>query len=153
MDEKVQVKDNTHLSALFTYGTLQPGQSNHNQVSDIAGVWEECCVEGLFYPSGQQGRFPYPGLLISPRFLLHPTADYQALFESQLSLNKQLQRVKGSILMSANLPDYWKRLDYFEGNEYTRTLIHVKMEGNKNIPTSSAYCYLVNNRYFCGGDE
>lgn len=84
---------------LVVYGTLAPGNVNHNMLSDIQGAWEDCAVNGHVDEIN--------GL---------PFFDWQPMGPS----------IKAQLFISAILPSNWDRLDQFEVSKYKRILIPVK---------------------------
>ncbi|SRR5713226_7702682 len=88
---------NTRLAA---YGTLAPGESNHAVLEGVPGAWLEGTVQGV--------RFMANGY---PAFERRPG-------------NGQ---VPVRVLTSAALPEHWARLDDFEGDDYRRILVPVRL--------------------------
>ena len=89
---------------LATYGTLQPGRSNHHQMDGMSGVWEPGEVHGRLLPQGWGAALGYPGLILDPA---GPPVAVQ-IFESD------------------DLPAHWARLDAFEGEGYRRVVTTVQ---------------------------
>ena len=89
--------DEAALTRLAVYGTLAPGETNHGQLSDLAGEWRPGAVRGRRLDDGWQG---YPG------FILDPAAD----------------PVPVQLFTSRDLPAHWERLDAFEGDGYRRVV-------------------------------
>jgi gamma-glutamylcyclotransferase (GGCT)/AIG2-like uncharacterized protein YtfP len=83
---------------LAIYGTLAPGESNHDQVSMIRGDWRQGTVRGWLSAEGWGLTFGFPGLRLDPAG----------------------EVIKVQVLEAANLPDHWPRHDAFEGEEYLR---------------------------------
>src|SRR4030081_1566929 len=83
---------------LAVYGTLRPGESNHHLLDDVPGTWVEGTVQGV--------RFVANGYLA---FILG-AGD-----------------VRVSVLTSDALPSHWARLDDFEGADYRRILVSVRL--------------------------
>ena len=98
---------NTAFSAdrrLMVYGSLAPGQSNHQIVSDIPGTWiEGVHVQGERFELGWGADMGYPGFTWIP----------------------EGPSVSGWLLKSKSLPAHWPRLDVFEGPQYCRILVPV----------------------------
>ena len=83
---------------LATYGTLAPGKTYHHIVSNIEGEWITGTVRGHRYDSGWGAAHGYPGIKLD---------DYG-------------QEVPVHVLISKDLPEYWPRIDEFEGGGYKR---------------------------------
>lgn len=117
--------DADHLPAvanrLAAYGTLQPGESNHDQLSMIDGVWLSATVRGHFWlwESG-----PYEGL---PAFR-------RALDGDEIAV---------SVLLSDDLAEHWDRLDAFEGPGYERVVATATMidEAGKRVGPLAVQLY------------
>jgi gamma-glutamylcyclotransferase (GGCT)/AIG2-like uncharacterized protein YtfP len=102
------------LSALFqpehrlvVYGSLAPGESNHDKLDGVNGVWERGVVHGVLYDRGWGARIGYPALEWQPD---GPPVDVH-LFTSE------------------QMPQHWTRLDQFEGKDYRRLLVPVFRAG------------------------
>jgi gamma-glutamylcyclotransferase (GGCT)/AIG2-like uncharacterized protein YtfP len=102
---------------LAAYGTLRPGESNYHIVSEINGTWVDGTVTGVLSMQGQYPAFTW-------------TADGPS--------------VAVKVLISAELPNHWQRIDAFEGSQYVRQIVPVEVNGETwmcNIyegrPTSS----------------
>lgn len=91
---------------LISYGTLAPGQSNHQLVADLRGHWEECVIRGS----------------------VHLDQDL-----STFSWNPNGSEQKASLLMSDDLPMQWHRIDKFEGERYRRRLVLAKTQAGMTI--------------------
>lgn len=85
-------------SCLFVYGTLAPGESNHDLIEKIAGTWQEGSVVGVLHPSGRG-----------------PTTGYPVI-----DLERTGTPIKGFLFTSFELADHWAELDAFEGVGYRR---------------------------------
>ena len=88
---------------LATYGTLQPGQPNHHQLSTLAGTWTPGTVRGYLHEAGWGAAMGFPGLAI----------------------DAQGNDIAVQVLESDDLPAHWGRLDAFEGEGYRRQVIAV----------------------------
>ncbi len=90
--------------ALVVYGSLAPGAANAGVMDGIHGVWHEATVRGhrWWWSTG-----PYVGY---PAFRVDHDGD----------------EVEVLVLVSADLPDHWDRLDAFEGPGYRRVDIPVR---------------------------
>jgi gamma-glutamylcyclotransferase (GGCT)/AIG2-like uncharacterized protein YtfP len=85
---------------LAAYGTLMPGESNHALLADVRGTWVAGTVRGV--------RF---------------TADGFPAFHWRHGQGQ----VPVQVLTSAALPEQWRRLDDFEGEDYRRILVPVTL--------------------------
>lgn len=106
---------NTRLAA---YGTLAPGQSNNGLLADVPGVWVDGTVEG-------------------ERFEAH---GYPA-FKWRTGNGT----VPVSVLTSAVLPAHWAHLDDFEGADYRRILVPVKLRDGTRL-VANLYAYIGSGR-------
>jgi gamma-glutamylcyclotransferase (GGCT)/AIG2-like uncharacterized protein YtfP len=97
------------------YGTLMPGQSNHALLANVAGVWVDGTVQGE--------RFMANGY---PAFKWRPNHE----------------QVPVSVLTSAALPEHWARLDDFEGVDYRRILVPVRLTNNGTNLVAYLYEYI-----------
>lgn len=88
---------------LATYGSLSPGESNHDQLADLPGDWTDGAVWGHLEDRGWGAGWGFPGL--------RPDAA-----GSPVPVN---------LFRSSRLPRAWDRLDRFEGPAYRRELIPV----------------------------
>ncbi|MEM7340896.1 MAG: gamma-glutamylcyclotransferase family protein [Actinomycetota bacterium] len=106
---------------LAAYGTLQPGESNHDQLAEIDGVWLAATVRGHFWlwESG-----PYEGLPAFRRAL-------------------DGEDVPVTVLLSDDLGHHWARLDAFEGPGYERVMATVTLidEQGKRVGPLAAQLY------------
>lgn len=112
---------NPALERLFIYGSLAPGCPNHHIVSHIRGRWLPGTVKGHLIEQGWGAAMGFPGIIISDS-----------------SVPKQL--VKGMVLESGQLGDNWPMLDDFEGEQYERVFVPVKLDYGKEI---DAYIYQI----------
>ncbi len=103
---------------LFVYGTLAPGQSAHHFLEDLQGTWQAGTIAGTLYPDG-----------------VGPTAGYPAVDLAQADAC-----VEGSLLTSEQLPQYWERLDAYEGEGYRRVRVLVSVAGDGQV---EAYVYAL----------
>lgn len=103
--------------ALVVYGTLAPGQSNHDVVADIGGEWIEVSIRGERFHAVWSGTFGYPGFTADPDGPLQPAL----------------------VLASDELAAHWDRLDEFEGPGYERRVIEVFDRSGR---TSLGYGYV-----------
>lgn len=91
---------------LAVYGTLAPGEENHQVIAQIQGTWERGWVPGVLGPIG-----PFPA------FRWKPGA----------------KRIPVKVLSSSHLPRHWIRLDRFEGAAYRRILAPVTIVGERAL--------------------
>jgi gamma-glutamylcyclotransferase (GGCT)/AIG2-like uncharacterized protein YtfP/quinol monooxygenase YgiN len=105
------------LDRLAVYGTLAPGRVNHHHLAELKGHWQRGTVQGKLIDAGWGSALGFPGLILDPSG--PPVEVY--LFES------------------SDLPDYWSRLDEFEGPGYRRVVTEVHTIGGK----LSAHIYVV----------
>jgi len=94
---------------LVVYGTLAPGRSNADQLSSLNGTWAKGTVRGHLKAEGWGALEGYPRLTPDPN---GPAVEV-LMFESQ------------------DLPDHWDRLDTFEGSDYSRVEIEMRLESGE----------------------
>ncbi|MCZ6835807.1 MAG: gamma-glutamylcyclotransferase [Planctomycetota bacterium] len=107
-----------HYFRLAVYGSLAPGMSNHHHLSEMRGEWSEGWIEGVLHDRGWGAGMGFPGIVLEmggPRAKVH-------LFESP------------------DLPEHWRRLDEFEGEQYQRCPVLVHFD--KGLP-SLAFTYAL----------
>ena len=112
------------LERLFIYGNLAPNCPNHHIVAHIDGPWQSGTVEGHLVQQVQQGWgavMGFPGIVIS-------------------DLTKAKEEVKGMMLTSTQLAENWAMLDEFEGDQYERVIVSVKLDAGH---TENAYIYQI----------
>jgi gamma-glutamylcyclotransferase (GGCT)/AIG2-like uncharacterized protein YtfP len=85
---------------LIAYGTLAPGGPNHGLLADLRGEWRKGWVTGELLEKGWSAAMSYPALRWCP----------------------EGANIPAHIFVSPDLPAYWRRLDDFEGLEYSRIL-------------------------------
>lgn len=105
---------------LFVYGTLAPGESNHDLIEKIDGTWQEGSVVGVLYPSGRG-----------------PTAGYPVI-----DLEKTGTPVKGALFTSCELADHWHELDTYEGAGYKRVKTTVTVADGSE---TEAFLYVLDH--------
>ncbi len=88
---------------LAIYGSLAPGQANHDQLAGLKGDWRQGTVRGRLVESGWGATIGYPGLVLDP----------------------SAEIIDVHIFESSDLPDHWSRLDAFEGTGYRRVVTQV----------------------------
>ena len=89
---------------LATYGSLSPGEINHNQLSALTGRWSKGTVRGILSPAGWGSALGFPALTLDPSGPL----------------------VNVNVFESPDLPEHWARLDEFEGSGYRRVVVAVQ---------------------------
>ncbi|MEO6593971.1 MAG: gamma-glutamylcyclotransferase family protein [Planctomycetota bacterium] len=88
---------------LAVYGTLAPGESNHHLLANCPGTWCTATVLGR-------------------RTVRHfPAFTYDATASP----------VPVHLLTSTRLPGHWRDLDAFEGPDYRRILVPVRLESQR----------------------
>lgn len=92
---------------LAAYGSLQPGEPNHELVASLVGAWTPGTVRGMLHDRGWGAREGFPALVWDP----------------------QGEAVPVQIFESRALPAHWERLDAFEGPGYRRILAPVETGG------------------------
>lgn len=90
---------------LAVYGTLAPGAANHAQVAACHGIWQPGEVPG------HRAVRRYPVFRFDARAPMVPV----------------------QVLQSDDLPGHWAALDAFEGDEYRRILVPVRMAGSWQV--------------------
>ena len=109
------------LERLFIYGSLAPNCPNHHIVAHIDGPWQSGTVEGHLVQQGWGAVMGFPGIVIS-------------------DLTEAKEEVKGLMLTSAQLAENWAMLDEFEGDQYERVIVSVKLDAGH---TENAYIYQI----------
>lgn len=105
---------------LAVYGTLRPGESNFGLVADIDGFWFTGTIRGEL---GVRRTGHYRGF---PAFVIVPDGP----------------AVPVAVLVSAELPAHWERLDRFEGPGYRRTTIDVMADPGSGAPLARYRAYV-----------
>ncbi|MFK7891909.1 MAG: gamma-glutamylcyclotransferase family protein [Granulosicoccus sp.] len=113
------------MQRLFIYGTLAPGQVNHHVVADIPGDWQRASVRGTVIQLHCGPTEVYPGLI--------PGSD-----------DELAGTVEGWVFSSEHLHSHWQRLDEFEGDEYERIVICVRIAESEFL---EACVYAVNQQF------
>jgi gamma-glutamylcyclotransferase (GGCT)/AIG2-like uncharacterized protein YtfP len=91
---------------LVVYGTLAPGEANHDVVRGIGGTWSRAAIHGHLHDTGWGLTYGFPALAWNPD---GPPVD-------------------AHLLESAELGEHWARLDTFEGPAYRRQVVPVRTE-------------------------
>ena len=103
---------------LFVYGTLAPGEPNHDQLDGVRGSWTPASVRGHLRRLGWGADMGYPALILDP----------------------DAERIAGQLLESDDLERHWRRLDEFEGDEYSRVLTRVDLADGREV---EAFVYVL----------
>jgi len=109
------------MNKLFVYGTLAPGESNHSVLSDLSGEWEAATVNGNLVNEGWGSGHGCPGLIPS----------------------SEASEVQGYLFTSDDLADSWDMLDRFEGSDYKRELVTVKLNSGVTV---ESFVFSVNSK-------
>lgn len=96
---------------LAAYGTLRPGQPNHERVATLVGRWSSGETRGRLYERGWGAAAGFPGLVWDPAG----------------------ESVPVQVLESAALPSHWDGLDEFEGPGYARILVPVEGPAGRRV--------------------
>lgn len=99
---------------LAVYGSLAPGESNHDQLAGLAGTWTPGIVRGRLDDRGWGARLGFPALRPDPA---GPPVAVQ-------------------VFTSDDLPRHWSRLDAFEGDDYVRVVAEVELEDGSRFEAS-----------------
>lgn len=102
---------------LAVYGSLAPGEVNHQVIADLPGTWEDGIVTGVLQP-------PEPG---------------SASHFPALRWRAGGPPVTARLLVSDALPAQWGRLDAFEGTAYRRILVPVHSESGALLAVANLY--------------
>ena len=104
------------IEKLFVYGTLGPGRPNEHVLNEIGGSWEPASVKGILRKEGWGEEMGYPGI----------------------DLDEHGWEVEGFLFTSENLSAHWENLDAFEGEDYHRVPVKVKLK-DENIVDAFIY--------------
>jgi gamma-glutamylcyclotransferase (GGCT)/AIG2-like uncharacterized protein YtfP len=91
---------------LVVYGTLAPGEANHDVVRGIGGTWSRGTIRGYLHETGWGLTYGFPALVWNP----------------------DAPPVGAHLLESPGLREHWVRLDAFEGPAYRRQVVPVHAE-------------------------
>lgn len=105
---------------LAVYGSLAPGEVNHDQLADLEGRWQRGTVRGRLTDAGWGAALGFPGLVLDPSG----------------------EKVDVQLFESPDLPDHWSRLDEFEGPGYQRVVATVSLADGER----DAYIYVIVGR-------
>jgi gamma-glutamylcyclotransferase (GGCT)/AIG2-like uncharacterized protein YtfP len=104
---------------LAVYGSLGPGRDNNHQLSMMNGHWTRGEVRGRRVDLGWGSALGFPGVTLDPAG----------------------EAIAVDVLISAELPNHWARLDAFEGAEYRRVATKVATPAGE----LEAYVYVLAN--------
>ena len=90
---------------LAVYGSLAPGEVNHHVVAVLCGQWVDGVVTGTLRQLGWGDHIGFPAIT------WHPDG----------------QKVAVRLFNSLDLPAHWERIDTFEGEDYQRILVPVRL--------------------------
>jgi gamma-glutamylcyclotransferase (GGCT)/AIG2-like uncharacterized protein YtfP len=83
---------------LIVYGSLAPGGPSHGLLANLKGEWFKGWVTGELLERGWSAAMSYPALRWCP----------------------EGGEISAYLFLSDDLPGFWRRLDEFEGLEYSR---------------------------------
>jgi gamma-glutamylcyclotransferase (GGCT)/AIG2-like uncharacterized protein YtfP len=86
------------MDKLFVYGSLMPHQKNFFILKDIPGNWQKAFIFGFIKKIKLEKDFLYDAII----------------------LNSNKNKVNGYLLTSYALKNFWKKIDYFESENYCR---------------------------------
>ncbi len=109
------------IERLFVYGTLAPNRPNAHVLGAVGGSWDEATVTGNLHMEGWGAAMGYPGIV----------------------LDDSGNQVSGFLFSSANLCNYWNKLDEFEGEAYQRILTTATLKDGNTV---DAYIYVLKNK-------
>lgn len=90
---------------LAVYGSLAPGEVNAGVLAPLSGTWRRGSVRGTLRRRGWGAAHGFPGLEWDP----------------------EGEPVSVRLFVSPELPGHWPRLDAFEGDDYLRSLVPVRL--------------------------
>ena len=105
---------------LAVYGTLAPGEINHDQLSGLDGRWFDGTVRGHLHHEGWGATLGFPAIV----------------------LDRDGPEVPVQMFEAPDLPDHWDRLDEFEGSAYQRRLTDVETADG----ATQAFIYTLHDR-------
>lgn len=101
------------IDAIFTYGTLKPGEEANHYLNHINGTWHHAYVFGHWINDSKIG---YP----------------------VIKLDKNGEKIIGQLFKSNQLQNVLTKLDQYEGEEYQRSITDVFLEDGSKY---QAYIY------------
>lgn len=99
------------MQRLFVYGSLAPGEVNHHVLAEVPGSWTKATMRGKLIDRGWAAGLGFPGVLV----------------------RDDGDEIAGLVFCSSQLSEHWPRLDAFEGEEYVRVPVVVKVEGDQPV--------------------
>ncbi|MDX1478437.1 MAG: gamma-glutamylcyclotransferase family protein [Saprospiraceae bacterium] len=90
------------LNRLVIYGSLAPGEVNHDQIAHIGGWYAKGRIQGTLVTAGWGQHIGFPGLL--------------------WGLGER-EEIPVQVLHAATMTSHWEALDAFEGEAYQRIVI------------------------------
>ncbi len=106
------------MDKLFVYGSLMPNNKNFFILKNILGCWQKSFTFGFVR-----------------KIKLGKDIEYDAIIPDSKG-----KKINGYLLTSYILKNIWKKIDYFEGQDYFRTKTDVYF---KNKKKSEAYIYCL----------
>lgn len=107
---------------LGTYGTLSPGECNHHIVKELRGQWLRGTTYGWMQPHGWGQQYGFLVMVFDPAG----------------------QPIPIHVLESPDLPEGFTRIDEFEGSEYQRVVLPIKLS-NGALCTAQVYARTRSN--------
>ena len=107
-EDEVETLFDRPSTRLAIYGSLAPGEANHHVIESISGSWTNGFVRGTLRMKGWGRHTGFPGMTWIP---------------------SSEERLDVQVVSSVELPDYWDRIDRFEGRDYVRILVPVEGVG------------------------
>lgn len=99
------------MNRLFAYGTLCPNRENAHILANIGGNWQKGWVNGVVHTLDWGPDQGLPALV----------------------LDEQAELVQGFIFSTENLAQHLQMLDDFEGFQYERVRVNVKLESGDTL--------------------
>ncbi|EOR09749.1 gamma-glutamylcyclotransferase [Acinetobacter sp. ANC 3926] len=106
------------MNRLFVYGTLCPNRENAHILEGIGGGWQQASVHGSIHILDWGPDQGLPAIV----------------------LNDQDPLVEGYVFSTDKLEQNWQMLDDFEGMQYQRTVVEVKLSSGE---TTQAWTYVM----------
>lgn len=107
-------------NVLIVYGSLAPGESNHEVVAHMRGKWKPATIQGTVEKIGWGAAMGYSGF--TP------------------AVAGEGEKIKAFVLFSDELSANWPMLDEFEGAEYKRILTVYELN---NADVGVGYVYAL----------